>query len=131
MTILLGLASLLASLVYGVYFCKQPPTTLKTNVKTVSVASLALLALVLGTPPLLVLALGFSALGDYFISRAGDNSFLAGMAAFLMAHLAYVALFLSYGEPAQVLQRWQWALLLVVLAAVKVSWSWKTALMSS
>lgn len=117
MSILLGLVSLLASLAYGVYFCRQPPSPLKTLVKTVAVGCLALLAFVLGGPLLLVLALGLSALGDYFISRAGDNSFLAGMAAFLLAHLAYIGLFLSYGAVDRIVDRWQWALLLSLLAA--------------
>jgi uncharacterized membrane protein YhhN len=71
----------------------------RTAVKTLSVALLAMLAIVERGPLLLVVALALSALGDAFLSRDGDKAFLAGLASFLMAHLVYIALFyLSSGS---------------------------------
>jgi uncharacterized membrane protein YhhN len=71
----------------------------RTAVKTLSVALLAILAVLERSPLLLVAALASSALGDAFLSRDGDKAFLAGLASFLMAHLVYIALFyLSSGS---------------------------------
>jgi len=62
-------------------------------VKTGAVGFLALYALLAGGDWMLVGALAASALGDYFLSREGDRAFLAGMAAFFVGHVAYIALF--------------------------------------
>lgn len=75
-----------------------PRTPRRAAVKTASVGLLAVLAHVAGGPLLLVTALGLSALGDAFLAFDGENPFLAGLASFLAAHVAYAALFLLAGE---------------------------------
>lgn len=67
----------------------------RSIVKTLSVALLALLAVLENGPPLLVAALIASAIGDAFLSRDGDTAFLSGLASFLIGHLLYVWLFLA------------------------------------
>ena len=85
-----------AALLYGT-MAGAPPRLARSAVKTLAVALLAVLAGMQGGPLLLVLALALSALGDLFLSRDGDKPFLAGLASFLGAHLAYVALFVMLG----------------------------------
>ncbi len=70
----------------------------RTAAKTLAVALLALLAVLEGGSPLLAAALALSAVGDAFLSRDGEQAFLAGLACFLVAHLVYVALFALSGH---------------------------------
>lgn len=72
---------------------RHPPSFRRTGVKTASIALLGVLVLVAGGPALLAVALFLSALGDLFLAEEGDRAFRAGLAAFLVAHLVYVALF--------------------------------------
>ena len=72
---------------------RRPPSYRRTAVKTASVALLGVLVLVAGGPTLLAAALVLSALGDLFLAEDGDRAFVSGLAAFLSAHLVYVALF--------------------------------------
>lgn len=85
-----------AALLYGT-MAGAPPRLARSAVKTLAVALLAVLAGMSGGPLLLVVALTLSALGDLFLSRDGDRPFLAGLASFLAAHLAYIALFAILG----------------------------------
>lgn len=73
----------------------RPPALMRSVIKTAAVALLALGAALQGAP-LLTLALGLCALGDWCLSRPGDRAFMAGVAAFAAGHLAYVALFLAH-----------------------------------
>ena len=86
------LFSLVAALIYGLIVDTRE-TLLRSTVKTLAVALLAVLAAMQGGPLLLVAALALGALGDAFLSRDGDRAFLGGLSSFLAAHLAYVALF--------------------------------------
>lgn len=79
---------------------EAPSSVLRSAVKTVPVALFALAAWLAAAPLLLVLGLGLSALGDLALSRRGEAAFLAGLGAFALAHVAYVALFLGLsGQP--------------------------------
>ena len=60
-----------------------------------AVTLLAVLAFIAGGPVLLIVALGLSALGDAFLAHDGERAFLGGLASFLAAHIAYVALFVG------------------------------------
>ena len=71
-----GIAAL-AALAY-LPLAGRPVGMLRSLLKTGSVALLALGALT-GGAPLLALALALCALGDWFLSRAGDRAFLAGV----------------------------------------------------
>lgn len=76
----------------------RAPDWRRTAAKTLGVAMLAILAAMQGGSLLLVAALALSAIGDAFLSREGDRLFLAGLASFLLAHLAYALLFFTAGE---------------------------------
>ncbi len=77
-------------------FCARPESRVRSGIKTASVALLAVAALLSGGPVLLAVALGFCALGDWWLSRPGERAFMAGVVAFATGHLAYVALFLTH-----------------------------------
>ena len=66
---------------------------LRSFVKTLSVALLAVVALLSGGTGWLVAALSLGALGDFFLSRPSERAFKAGVFAFLAGHLAYLAVF--------------------------------------
>lgn len=78
--------------------------------KTLPVLLLALYAYAVGAHPLLVAALLFGALGDWSLAFEGDRAFVGGVAAFLSAHIAYVALLatltdleIAFAEPWRVI----------------------------
>ena len=71
----------------------RAPGASRSVVKTLPLAGLALVTVLEGGPWLLTGALVLSALGDLALSRSGARAFLAGLAAFALAHLCYVALF--------------------------------------
>lgn len=71
------------------------PSWLRSVVKTVPLTAFALAASIAGASPWLVAALAFSAAGDFALSRRGDAAFLYGLAAFALAHVVYIFLFLS------------------------------------
>jgi uncharacterized membrane protein YhhN len=114
------LLSLAAAVFYGLILNTRE-TLLRSAVKTLAVALLALLAFIQGGPVLLVAALVLSALGDAFLSRDGDKAFLGGLASFLAAHLAYIVLFwLSGAGSALLFEPWR-AVLAVTMAAFAIS----------
>ena len=89
--------SLIASIWFQLAYCWRSPSLGKSVVKTVSVGGLAIAAIWLNAPVLLIAALLLGALGDFCLSRDGDPAFLTGLTAFAFSHLAYVALFVSIG----------------------------------
>lgn len=68
--------------------------------KTLPVVLLAVYAYLVGAHPLLVAALVLGSLGDWSLAFEGDRAFIGGVAAFLAAHVAYVALLLTITDPA-------------------------------
>lgn len=83
----------------------QAETLPRSVLKTAAVALLALFVLLAHGPWAVAVALGICALGDWFLSRPGDQPFLIGIGAFATGHLAYVALILSQDQshPAQLI----------------------------
>ncbi len=75
----------------------RPPGWRRSLRKTLPVALFALAAVADGAPVMLCAALALSALGDLALSRPGQRAFLAGMIAFALAHLAYIALMIGAG----------------------------------
>ncbi len=75
----------------------RPASWRRSLRKTLPVALFALAALTAGAALPLTAALALSALGDLALSRPGRRAFLAGMIAFALAHLAYVALMAGAG----------------------------------
>lgn len=92
------LLSAIAAILYALLL-PQPVSWRRTAAKTLSTALLALVAFHAGGPWLLVAGLALSALGDFFLAHHDDRSFLAGLGAFLAAHLVFVALFVLH-DPA-------------------------------
>lgn len=126
MNINLALAalSLAASLAYGLFLVGRSPSLLRLVVKTAAVAALAALAWRLQGPSLLIGALALSALGDGFM--ADPKRFLPlGMASFLLAHLAYIALFLPHLQPSLIaLEPWRGLAIVGVVAAATGLYAW-------
>ena len=121
------LFSLAAAVVYGLILNTRE-TLLRSAVKMLAVALLAALAAIQGGPLLLVAALALSALGDAFLSRDGDKAFLGGLASFLAAHLAYIALFCLGGAGLEMLwQPWRAviAVAMAVFAAIMLVMLWR------
>lgn len=113
-----------AALIYAVLL-HMPPSMARSAVKTLSVALLGVLAILTGGPAMLILALGLSAAGDLFLSREGERAFLAGLASFLAAHVAYVALFLAQGEGFALIGAGIWRMGLAVLMAALALGMWR------
>jgi uncharacterized membrane protein YhhN len=114
------LASAGLGLVYLFFMTCSAPSLMRSAVKTGSIAALAVAAL--PVPPL-ALALALSALGDLALSRQGEKAFLAGVGAFALAHLAYLALFLSLEGEAALTVGWQVAAA-VGIAAFSSAMAW-------
>lgn len=93
-------------------FTARPPGALRSVLKTASVALLALAAWLAAAPLWLVLGLALCAAGDFFLSREGEQAFMAGVGAFAVGHLAYVVLFLNH-ESSVIEQVWAWPQLLL------------------
>lgn len=116
------------SLVFWVGFCAGGPSWVKSLIKTGSVALLAVAALAAGGPVWLAAALALGAVGDFCLSRHGERWFLGGVAAFALAHVAYVVLFQQVGgfDLALIAQGWRaaTAVILIALAAVMARLLW-------
>lgn len=125
MNIYLAGASLAASLVYGLALSSRPPSPARMLIKTAAVGLLAVIAFVAGAPWMLVLALAFSALGDAFMADP-DRFLPAGLTSFLVAHLLYTPLFLSFGDVSLVTEPARAAAIAatVGLALVLLRWLW-------
>ena len=99
----LWLVSAVSALAYGVLWVLAPISPLRTVVKIMPVAALALIAYLTGPQHgvalLLPAALVLSAVGDGFLAGDPKRWLPLGLASFLVAHLIYVALFWSAGGP--------------------------------
>ncbi|TIP00966.1 MAG: lysoplasmalogenase [Mesorhizobium sp.] len=122
------LFSFVASVIYA-FALDMPPKWTRTAAKTLAVALLAVLAAMQGGPPLLVAALGLSAIGDAFLSRDGEKAFLGGLTSFLAGHIAYVALFSQAGGGLRLLSAESWrgaiALAMAAFSIVMLAALWR------
>ncbi len=91
-------ASGLSALLYGLFFCNSAPSVLRVVLKVVATALLTLWAYMVGAPILVVAALAFSTLGDGFLGASEEKFLLPGMAAFFIAHAAYIPLFWEHSS---------------------------------
>jgi uncharacterized membrane protein YhhN len=82
-----------AAIAYGTYFLNRPQTFLRALVKTLFMAAFTGALVAAHAPPPLVLAIAFSAAGDFFL--AFDKKWLLpfGILSFLAAQLLYVLMF--------------------------------------
>ncbi len=125
---LLSGLSILTAAIYGFAFLTQPVTPLRAIIKTLAVASIAGVSLVLHGPWLLTSALALSAVGDAFLAGEPKKWLPFGLAAFLAAHLLYIGLFATSGTglatmAGQPLRLFP-ALVTVVLAGAMLAWLW-------
>lgn len=87
-----AMAIFTAAAIYGFGFLNAEVSTWRSFWKTLPVAIMAIFVAASGSSWLLALALGLSAVGDYFLSREED-SFTIGLVSFLTAHLLYIWIF--------------------------------------
>lgn len=92
------LASAVSALLYGVFFSNSTPSLPRVVVKTAATALLTLWAYYSGAPLLIVTALAFSTLGDGFLGASEEKYLLPGMAAFFIAHAAYIPIFWEHTD---------------------------------
>lgn len=85
--------SVLSALLYGVFFSNSSPSIARVVLKTAATALLTLWAYTAGAPLPIVIALAFSTVGDALLGASEEKFLLPGMAAFFVAHAAYVPLF--------------------------------------
>lgn len=96
-----GTFSLLLSVLLGLFYfvvLPRPASHLRAILKTLPVLLLACHAWFTQSQGLLVVALVLSALGDAFLAYKGERAFMAGLVSFLLAHIAYGALFVSLSD---------------------------------
>ncbi|MFB9952747.1 lysoplasmalogenase family protein [Rhizobium puerariae] len=104
------LATSLALALFCFRWLERPASHRRALLKALPVLLLAVYALLAQAPLLLVAALLLGALGDTCLAYDGEPAFLAGLAVFLVSHLAYIALFWPSVEPALVVaSAWRYA----------------------
>lgn len=108
--------SVAAAIIYAL-IVNMRPMPLRTAVKALATALLAVLTFVENGPALLFGALVLSAGGDALLSRDGDRMFLGGLTSFLAAHLFYIALFYLQGGGLEVAFAETWRMAVAVLIA--------------
>ncbi len=114
-----------AAVAYAVLFLPPQASWPRSILKTLPLACGALVALQLGAPLLLFAGMALSAAGDFALSRDGEKWFLAGLGAFLAAHLAYIALFATLAEGDWGRARWFGTAALAVYGAVYLALIWR------
>ena len=108
--------SVAATIIYAL-IVDMRPMPLRTAVKALATALLAVLTFVENGPALLFGALVLSAGGDALLSRDGDRMFVGGLTSFLAAHLFYIALFYLQGGGLEVVLAETWRMAVAVLIA--------------
>ncbi len=76
---------------------------------------MALICFVLAGPVTLTVALGLGAIGDIFLSRDGEQNFLAGLGAFLFGDGAYILLLAQVGEGVEIYMAQPWRIAACIL----------------
>ena len=120
-------AALAGAIVLGVLFwagfCwRAGGGWIRVLVKTASTALLAVFAWMAGGPWLVVAGLAFSAVGDAFLALDGEKWLKPGMAAFFLAHVAYVVLFWAMPQADRTLLNLGAQIALVFGGVVFVRW---------
>lgn len=82
-----------AAVAYGAYFLQRGSTFMRALVKTTFMVAAAGALVAIGAPFPLIAAIGFSALGDFFLAFKSKWTLPLGILAFLIAQLLYVLIF--------------------------------------
>ena len=93
----------------------------RAAIKTVPLALFALIAFVTSSPWLLVAGLTLSAFGDWSLAFPGEMPFLAGLGAFFLAHIAYIAVFVLEGGPLKLVEE-PWRLAIAAMLLAHATW---------
>jgi len=132
MSVFLSVA-LVASVALALFhfrWLEKPASHPRAILKTLPVLLLSVYALAMHAPPLLAAALALAALGDLCLAYDGEPPFIAGLLAFLLSHLVYVALFWPTADLALiVVSPWRYAVawLFVMLAGLLLFILWRPA----
>ena len=113
----LAVVSLVSAAVYGLWLLHKPPSSLRAVVKTLAVGAVAVIAWLNGQGWLLAVGLTLSALGDAFLAGDPKRWLPLGLCAFLLAHAAYIVVFIHAGG-GELIFRSQPVRLAGVLAAI-------------
>jgi len=97
------LVSAISALLYGVFFSNSAPNLQRVVLKTAATTLLTLWAYSAGAPLPIVIALAFSTLGDGLLGASEEKYLLPGMAAFFIAHAAYIPLFWTHAAETRTL----------------------------
>lgn len=120
--------SLIFGLAYGAAFLLRPASIPRTGVKVLGVLLIAVICLIDGSPAALIAGLMFSAVGDGFLAGDGKRWLPYGLGAFLVAHLAYIVLFVSAGHQAGAFDVHPWRIGLIAVAVISggamLRWLW-------
>lgn len=85
-----------ASSALFLYYLRAPASLRRAAVKTCAIALLALIAVAMKGPVLLVAALLLSAVGDFLLALENEKSFQAGLGSFLLAQILLIGLFATH-----------------------------------
>lgn len=124
--IALGIA---AAIIYGRFFLNRRESIVRALVKTGMMASFAVAFSLHGAFPPLLIAFGGAALGDFFLAFSKKWTLPLGIFFFLIAQLAYFAIFLAMwmfaGDNAPLWPRYAMMVLLALLVLGYLSWFWR------
>jgi uncharacterized membrane protein YhhN len=85
-----------ASSALFLYYLRAPASLRRAAVKTCAIALLALIAIAMKGPALLIAALVLSAIGDFLLALESEKSFQAGLGSFLLAQIVLIGLFATH-----------------------------------
>ena len=106
-----------ASSALFLYMLRAPASLRRAAVKTFAIALLALIAIAMHGPALLIAALILSAVGDFLLALENENSFQAGLGSFLLAQIILVGLFSSHFGSDMLWAAEPWRIYLAIAAA--------------
>lgn len=90
-------------------------------IKTIPLSLFTIIAWLAGSPLLLILGLALSAVGDFALAFRGEKPFLAGLSAFFLAHVAYIALFVLEAGSLKLAEE-PWRIAVCVALVIHASW---------
>lgn len=128
----LAALGLVAAVVYGVYFLRRPPSFLRAFAKTGFMGAFAGALILAQAPPPLVLAILFSAAGDFFLAFDKKWVLPLGILAFLGTQLLYTLMFGAIwffsGDNSPLWPRYGAMVLVIATSLGFLVWFWRSDL---
>lgn len=126
----LAALGLMAAVAYGGCFLRQPPGFVRAIVKTAFMGAIAAALTSAHAPLPLIIAVGCSALGDFFLAFKTKWTLPLGILAFLLAQLIYVLLFGAMwffsGDNAPLWPRYAAMAAIAICLLTFLIWFWRT-----